>query len=132
MLCSTLCEVECSLSCVGRVWWGVVYLYGLKNQYAPNFPSECPKPGVCIFALKLFGNKKTYFSQMFLKIHPRGPSQANGSLQVCKKRSLLGVVLLTLLRTWRVKDVRTEYGISREIKHQNVFRKVLLDTEMYV
>ena len=31
----------------------VEYIYGLKNQYAPNLSSECPKPGVCIFALNL-------------------------------------------------------------------------------
>ena len=76
-----------------------IYIYGLKNQYAPNFLSECLKPGVCIFALNLFGKTKTYFSQMFLKIHPRGPAEANGSLRICKKRSLLGVVLSALLST---------------------------------
>ena len=57
-------------------------IYGSKNQYSPNFPSECQKPGVCIIVLNLLGKKKSYFSQMFLKIHPLGPAQANGSLQV--------------------------------------------------
>ena len=68
---------------------------------------------------------------MFLKIHPRGPAQANGSLQVCKKWSLLGVVLLTLLRTWRDKDVGMDCRISRDIKHQSEFCKVLLVTKTY-
>ena len=52
----------------------------LEKSIRTEIPFECLKPGVCIFALKLFGNKKTYFSQMFLKIHPWGPVQANGSL----------------------------------------------------
>ena len=103
----------------------------LENQNAPNFPSECPKPGVCIFVLNLLRKKKTFFSQMFLKIHPWGPDQANGSLQVCKKWSLLGVVLLTLLRTWRDKDVGMDCRISRDIKHQSEFCKVLLVTKTY-
>ena len=77
----------------------MIHIYGLKNQYAPNFPSECLKPGVCVIALNLLGKKKHHFSQISLKIHPWGPAQANGSLQVCKKRSLLGVVLSALLST---------------------------------
>ena len=55
-----------------------IYIYGLKTQYAPNFPSECPQSGVCNFALIFFENIQPYFSQLFLKIHPPEPAQVNG------------------------------------------------------
>ena len=58
----------------------LIYIYGLKTQYAPNFSSECPQSGVCIFALIFFVIIETYFSQLFLKIHPSGPAHANGTL----------------------------------------------------
>ena len=83
---------------MGLISWGLYWcIYGLKNQYAPNFPSECLESGMCIIVLNLLGKKKPYFCQMLLKIHPWGPAQANGSLKVCKKRSLFGVVLSALL-----------------------------------
>ena len=55
-------------------------LYGLKTKYATNFPSECSQSGVCNFARIFLVNIKTYFSDLFLKIHPPGPAQVIGTL----------------------------------------------------
>ena len=56
------------------------FIYVLKSQYAPNFPSHCPQSEVCNSALIFLVNIKTYFSQLFLKINITGHVKVNGTL----------------------------------------------------